>query len=98
MKSDQVNLENTDTAKEKFVGCTQFGWPGTGKLPAGVRVLKRDGKNALVGQLSYYRASVALCSVCQTMQSAVASRQWFVDAHAEYLDQVEMKNQMLGGS
>jgi uncharacterized protein YciI len=31
------------------------------------------------------------------MESAVASRSWFVEAHAEYLKQVKAKGKLLGG-
>jgi len=37
-----------------------------------------------------------LCSLCQEMESAVASRPWFVKAHAEYMDQIKVKKQLLG--
>jgi hypothetical protein len=46
--------------------------------------------------LSYFRISTVLCSLCQEMESAVASRPWFVKAHAEYLDQTKVKKHMLG--
>ena len=54
---------------------------GPGKVPAGVR----EGKTVLIGTLSYFRISAALCSLCvKKMESAVASRPWFVKAHAEH--------------
>jgi hypothetical protein len=65
-------------------------------MPAGVRVIKQEGKTVLVGRLSYFRISTVLCSLCQEMESAVASRPWFVKAHTEYLDQIKVKQQMLG--
>ena len=67
---------------EKPLCCSQCGWPGTGKMPAGVRVIQSNGKDVLIGQLSYFRINSVLCSICQEMESAVASRQWFVEAHA----------------
>jgi hypothetical protein len=61
-----------------------------------VSVTKQAGKTVLVGRLSYFHLSTVLCSLCQEMESAVASRAWFLKAHAEYLDQIKSKNQMLG--
>ena len=55
-------------------------------MPAGVGVINREGKTVLVGNLSYFRISTVLCSLCQEMESAVASRQWFVEAHDEDFD------------
>jgi hypothetical protein len=66
-------------------------------MPTGVRVLNRAGKHVLIGQLSYYRMSGVLCSVCQEMESAVAISPWFIEAQAEYLDQIEVKKKLLGG-
>jgi hypothetical protein len=37
--------------------------------------------------LSHKRCVVLLCSVCEEMESALISRPWFVEPHAEYLDQ-----------
>ena len=71
-------------------------WVAGNKMPAGVRVTKQEGKTVLVGRLSYFQISTVLCSLCQEMESAVASRPWFVKAHAEYLDQIRVKKQMLG--
>jgi hypothetical protein len=65
-------------------------------MPAGVGVINREGKTVLVGNLSYFRISTVLCSLCQELESAVASRPWFVKAHAEYLDQIKVKKQRLG--
>ena len=65
-------------------------------MPAGVSVITQKGKTVLVGSLSYFRISTVLCSLCQEMESAVASRPWFVRAQAEYLDQIKVKKQMLG--
>jgi hypothetical protein len=59
-------------------------------------VIRQQGKTVLVGTLSYFRISTDLCSLCQEMKSAVASRPWFVKAHAEYLDQMKVKKQLLG--
>jgi hypothetical protein len=65
-------------------------------MPAGVRLIMQDGKTVLVGRLSYFRIKTALCSLCQEMESAVASRPWFVKAQADYLDQIRAKKQILG--
>jgi hypothetical protein len=65
-------------------------------MPAGVRVIRQEGKTVLVGNLSYFRISTVLCSLCQEMESAVASRPWFVKAHAEYLHEIKGKRQLLG--
>ena len=65
-------------------------------MPAGVLLIKQRGENVLVGNLSYFSMSTELCSLCQAMESAVASRPWFVKAHAEYLVQIKVKRQMLG--
>jgi hypothetical protein len=65
-------------------------------MPAGVGVINREGKTVLVGNLSYFRISTVLCSLCQEMESAVASRPWFVRAQADYLDQIKVKKQRLG--
>jgi hypothetical protein len=65
-------------------------------MPAGVCVIKQNGKAVLVGNLSYFRISTVLCSLCQEMESAVASRPWFVKAHGEYVDEVKAKKQLLG--
>jgi len=80
---------------EISIRCSQCGWPGTGNLPAGVRVIKQEGKTVLVGRLSYFRISTELCSLCEEMESAVATRPWFVKAHAEYVEQVKVKKQKL---
>jgi hypothetical protein len=55
-------------------------------MPAGVRVIHRNGKDVLIGQLSYFRINSVLCSICQEMESAVANRQWFVEAHSADID------------
>jgi len=68
-----------------------------GKMPAGVRMIRQNGENLLIGQLCYYRTNAVLCAVCEEMESAVASRSWFVEAHAEYLEQVKAKEKLLGG-
>jgi hypothetical protein len=65
-------------------------------MPAGVAVIKQEGKTVLAGNLSYFRISTVLCSLCQEMEAAVASRPWFVKAQAEYLAQIKVKKQMLG--
>jgi hypothetical protein len=64
-------------------------------MPAGVCLIKQEGKTVLVGNLSYFPISKVLCSLCQEMESAVASRPWFVKAHSEYLAQIKVKKQML---
>jgi len=66
-------------------------------MPAGVQVINRNGNQVLVGQLSYFRLRTTLCSVCQAMKSAVASRPWFVEAHVEYRHQIRIKRQLLAG-
>ena len=95
MKEVHASLEKQNVSLETPLRCSQCGWPGTGKTPAGVRVIKQEGKTVLVGNLSYFRISTVLCSLCQKMESAVASRPWFVKAHAEYLNQIKVKKQML---
>ena len=95
MKEVQPSLEERNIPLEIPLCCSQCGWPGTGNMPAGVRVTTQEGKTVLVGRLSYFQISTVLCSLCQEMESAVASRPWFVKAHAEYLDQIRAKKQML---
>lgn len=97
MKLAHANVEKTGTPAEKSSRCAECGWPGTGNLPAGALATNRNGKQVLVGRLSYFHISTALCSVCQEMKSAVASRPWFIEAHAEYLDQIEFKRKLLAG-
>jgi len=65
-------------------------------MPAGVAVIKQEGKTVLAGNLSYFRISTVLCSLCQEMEAAMASRPWFVKAQTEYLTQIKVKKQMLG--
>ena len=65
-------------------------------MPAGVCVMKENGKTVLVGNLSYFHINTELCSVCQEMESVVAGRPWFVKAHSEYVDEVKVKKQLLG--
>jgi hypothetical protein len=60
-------------------------------------MIKHNGEDLLIGQLCYYRTNAVVCSVCLEMESAVASRSWFVEAHAEYLEQVKAKERLLGG-
>ena|SRR3974390_1466844 len=88
--------EKQDVSVKEPVCCSQCGWPGTGEMPAGVRLRIQDGKTVLVGKLSYFRTNTALCSLCQEMKSAVATRPWFVKAQADYLDQIKAKKQILG--
>jgi hypothetical protein len=95
MQARRASIENPDTASQSVVCCSQCGWPGIGKMPAGVQVLRQNGKDSLIGRLCYYQVRSELCAVCQAMESAVASRPWFVAAHAEYLQQVKIKKQML---
>ena len=66
-------------------------------MPAGLRVINESGKQVVVGQLCYFRVTTELCSVCEDMKSAAARRPWFVEAHAEYLGQIEVKKQLLAG-
>ena len=97
MKTAEANVGKPDATFNKPVCCAQCGWPGTGNLPVGVRVINRNGTQVLVGRLSYFHISTVLCSVCQEMKSAVTSRLWFVEAHAEYLGQLELKKRLLAG-
>jgi hypothetical protein len=96
MKEVHSGLEKQTVSLEKPLCCSQCGWPGTGKMPAGVSVMQQKGKSVLIGRLSYFRLSTVLCSVCQEMESAVASRPWFLKAHAEYLNQIKVKKQLSG--
>jgi hypothetical protein len=66
-------------------------------MPAGVGLIRRNGKTVLVGNLSYFHISSELCSICREMESVVASRQWFVKAHSEYENEIKVKRQLLGG-
>jgi len=88
MKEAQPSLERQNFPPDPSPCCSQCAWPGTGKMPAGFGVIRQKDKTVLVGSLSYFRISATLCSVCQEMESAVASRPWFVKAHAEYLDEL----------
>ncbi len=88
MKEAQPNFEKRNTSLETPLCCSQCGWPGTGTMPSGVCVIKQNGKTVLVGNLSYFHINTDLCSLCQEMESAVASRPWFVKAQAEYQDQL----------
>ena len=65
-------------------------------MPAGVSVIRQNGKTVLAGKLSYFHINVVLCSLCQEMEAAMASRPWFVKAQAEYLDEIKVKKEMLG--
>lgn len=85
MKEVHPSLGQQNKSLEIPICCSQCGWPGTGIVPAGVAVIKQEGKTVLAGNLSYFRISTLLCSLCQEMESAVASRPWFVEAQAEYL-------------
>lgn|SRR5215472_4141310 len=89
MKDVDPGLQKQTVAQEIPSCCSQCGWPGTGKTPAGVSVIRQKGKNVLIGRLSYYRISTLLCCLCQAMESAVANRPWFVKAQAEYLNQIK---------
>lgn len=97
MSSDHLNIESVDIAEQRGTRCVECGWPGAGKLPAGVRTLNENGAQELIGQLSYFHIRTALCSVCQEMMAAVQSRPWFVEAHSEYLSQIAVKKQLLAG-
>jgi hypothetical protein len=59
--------------------------------------VKQSGKSVLIGHLAYIRMNSVLCSVCADMRSAVSARPWFLEAHGEYLDQVKVKQHILGG-
>jgi hypothetical protein len=67
-------------------------------MPAGVRLIKQNGKHVLFGKLTYVRMESVLCSVCDAMKSAVAEKPWFLEAHGEYLDQVKAKKHILHGT
>ena len=94
---NRFSAENADAALEESSRCVECGWPGIGKMPTGVRTIRQNGKNLLIGQLFYYPMNGVMCSVCRDMESAVSGRPWFVSAHAEYQDQVEVKKRLLGG-
>jgi len=66
-------------------------------MPAGVLTVNENGSQTLVGQLSYIYIRTRLCSVCQDMTDTVENRPWFIDAHIEYLHEIEMKRQLLAG-
>jgi hypothetical protein len=97
MKATRSSVEKTESL-EKASRCSECGWPGIGSMPTGVRMISANGKRFLIGQLSYYPTSGVLCSVCQEMEAAVTNRPWFVEAHAEYLDQVNAKKRSLSES
>lgn len=80
------------------MSCSYCGWPGAGKLPAGVRVVDESGKRTLLGQLTYFETNPRFCSVCEDMRLAVESRPWFVEAHEDYLHQLKAKKKLLGQS
>jgi hypothetical protein len=60
-------------------------------MPVGVCVIQQNGKTVLFGNLAYFRMNTVWCSLCREMESAVASRPWFVQAHAEYLNAIKGK-------
>jgi hypothetical protein len=78
--------------------CPECGWPGVGQMPAGVRQMTQGHKTVLVGQLTYFSVAEegALCSICEEMKDAVEARPWFIEAHREYLQQVKIKNKLMG--
>lgn len=80
------------------MSCPECGWPGAGKMPAGVCAVKENGKKVLVGQLSYFSTNAPLCSVCEDMMWALEAKPWFIEAHEDYLYQVKVKKQLLGQS
>ncbi len=67
-------------------------------MPAGVRLVRHGEKSLLIGQLTYYSVPADLCSICRTMKDAVEARLWFLEAHREYLNQIKLKKQLLGGT
>ncbi|HTU32597.1 MAG TPA: hypothetical protein VMF66_02210 [Candidatus Acidoferrum sp.] len=67
-------------------------------MPAGVCVVKENGKKVLVGQLSYFSTNAPLCSVCEDMKWALEDKAWFIEAHEDYLYQIQVKKQLLGQS
>ena len=52
MKEVQLSLEKQNVSPEIPLFCSQCGWPGTGKMPAGVGVIRQKGKTVLVGTLT----------------------------------------------
>jgi hypothetical protein len=66
-------------------------------MPAGVRLTRQNGKSTLIGQLIYFSVPGELCSVCSDMKHAVETRSWFIEAHREYLNQIKVKKQLMGG-
>jgi len=97
MKTTGAEAGKAELTLERTVRCAECGWPGIGNMPTGVRVINTVGKQVLIGQLSYYPMCGVLCSVCQAMESAVSIRPWFIEAQAEYLDQIKVKKQLMGG-
>jgi hypothetical protein len=67
-------------------------------MPAGVRVIDQNGKRVLVGQLTYYATNAPLCSLCEDMKWALEKSPWFIEAHEEYLYELNVKRQLLGRS
>jgi hypothetical protein len=65
MKEVQPGLLKQNVSPDIPSFCSQCGWPGTGKMPAGVGVIRQKGKTVPVGTLSYFRISTDLCSLCQ---------------------------------
>lgn len=97
MKEAQPSLGNQNVSPGTPLCCSQCGWPGTGTIPAGVCVINQNGKTVLAGNLYYFYINTDLCSVCREMESVVANRPWFVKAHSEYVDEINVKKQLLGG-
>jgi hypothetical protein len=97
MKPVPLLVESTDAIEGKCAGCAECGWPGVGTMPAGVRIVNENGSQRLVGQLSYIYIRTRLCSVCQEMADTVQRKPWFVDAHSEYLNEIELKRKLLAG-
>ena len=60
MKEVQPGLGKQNVSPEIPLFCSQCGWPGTGKMPAGVGVIRQKGKTVLAGRLSYFRISTNL--------------------------------------
>ena len=92
-----LGSENTEMTQGKLLRCSHHGWPGIGKMPAVVSMIKQNSKKYFIGQMPYFHASSVHCSVPQEMKSAVATRQWFVEAHLDYQNQIGVTEQMLGG-
>jgi len=71
MKEVHPSLEKQNASQGTPLCCSQCGWPGTGKMPAGVCLIKQEGKTVLVGSLSYFGTKNPMDSV-PSMQFHIA--------------------------